>query len=143
MGITEINARDCPSGGSYGHNKYFFQVARRPLHYIPLSGCSARMSDTYNHHALFYDDEIFEFGPEGFQRRKNYHCGDVTEYTLYMDIKGYSTLSPNELERKIRDNGRFLYPSDYKVQGNNCQDFIIFCLTILDINIAEEYMKKL
>ena len=139
MGITDIQNRTCPGDGG-GHYDYFFQVATRPLH-IYGGGCSAKCNDTWRHHALFYDDEIFEFGPKGYKRRKNYNCDDRNEYTLDNEITGYSNLSPNELESKIKDNGNF-NKSDYKMIKHNCQDFVLFCLKILDSDAAKKYTEK-
>lgn len=141
MGIVNMEARNCNDFGYENYSNYFFQVARRPLN-MHCGGCSATLNDNWMHHALFFDDEIFEFGLDGYQRRKFINCDDRDEYTMDDEIKGYSTTRPIELDIIIKNNGTFK-SSDYNVINHNCHDFVLFCLKIIDTDAANKYKKKL
>ena len=137
---TEIHGRTCPGNFYTNYTIYSFQLAKRPLHF-PSAGCSAKCSEILMHHALFYEDEIFEFLPTGYQRKKKKNCYDRDEYELDESIKGYSNLSPDELDEYIIKNGDY-NNTDYKKVTHNCQHFVLFCLKKLDHNLAQKYKIK-
>ena len=82
---------------------YRYRVGIRPLSTYEKSiffgtkiGCN--MFDL-KHYCILLDDDIFEYGPDGYKRRR---CvGQHSEFDWNeKDISGTTNVSPNELEEK-------------------------------------------
>ena len=128
---------------------YRYRVGIRPLSTYEKSiffgtkiGCN--MFDL-KHYCILLDDDIFEYGPDGYKRRR---CvGQHSEFDWYeKDISGTTNVSPNELEEKIKscyqkysdfdldvDGVEHYYykgwtAKEYDGSAHNCQHFVQFCL---------------
>ena len=110
MGINDINARPYPYPGFGFDNKYEYIVGERALHnrLNDNKPCSCK-SLGFAHHCLLYGDEIFELDDKGYHRRKKYDCQDFNEYEGFPDVRGTSTISPDNLDSYIRNFGNLVY----------------------------------
>ena len=140
MGIFDTHARLYGDIEHYsGSSRYDYKVGSRNLNNSlgDQKPCSCKTSG-FSHHCLLYNDEIFELLQDGYHRRKKNDCQDFDEYEWFPDLRGTSTISPDDLDKYIRNFGNLVY----NWHSNNCQHFVNFCLKKLDPNARTVEIHK-
>ena len=144
MGIVDTHARPYPGPGFNNYSSsstYEYKVGYRNLNSSLIDKPCSCKTKGISHHCLLYNDEIFEFLQSGYHRTKKKDCRDFDEYEWFSDIQGTSNISPDNLDKYIRN----FFKLEYNLHSNNCQHFVNFCLEKLDPNakIIEKHKRKM
>lgn len=91
------------------------------------------------HFALLLDSDLFEYGPDGWQRHKDegrnpnydWEWDDCYDGTFF----GRTFVSPNDLKRKIDNDKQHTFKSkDYVVGFWDCRKFVEYCIYLIGGN---------
>ena len=110
---------------------YYFKVGVRNL----LISRNYTRTSKSNHACLLLDNDIFEYGVDTdsngkrkYSRHKNVDKSFKNQFDWdYLDKKGITQMSPDELEKEIIANGKW-ESGHYWLLFHNCHDFVQFCL---------------
>ena len=83
------------------------------------------------HVCILVDNDIFEYGDEGYFRHKN--VGKTSEYNWEdnFEITGETEVSPDKLDEKIIKSNEWL-KDKYDIITHNCHSFVKFCCDIIE-----------
>lgn len=82
----------------------------------------------YNHACLLLNEDIFEYGPQGYERHKNVGRDPSFDwFELGNILNGTTRITPDQLERAILNDGSWI-PERYVALTHNCHNFVGFCL---------------
>ena len=135
---------------------YHYEIGERVLNLPKIISNNAEKYDG-KHFCFLLDEDIFEYGKNSVIRRKN--VGKISEFEWNVrNITGYTNVSPDELEQKIKnekkeeivldaDPDQFWLDtctvdkwsrSNYDPFLHNCQNFVQFCLKAVGSNASFE-----
>jgi hypothetical protein len=94
----------------------------------PFIPFTIRRHETPSHAAFLLNTDLFEYGSDGWQRRREAKRDTKFDWEkLGSKVNGSTYTSPDDLERIIRDSKQW-DKGTYSLVCHNCHHFVKFCL---------------
>lgn len=106
--------------------KYFFNI-----------DSNVKPHEKPSHAAFLLGTDLFEYGPEGYKRRKNVGRDQSFDWDkLGNKVNGKTYVTPDELENLIKNSHE--WNGKYNILNHNCHHFVKWCLE----NVGAGYFYK-
>ena len=104
---------------------------------IKVFGFQIVPSSVFSHAGLLLEDEVFDYGPGGYNRRNKEECNNF-HFEIGGLPEGHTIVWPDDLHNMVIDDGSWTR-NNYHLLNHNCHDFVEFCLMKIGQPVKKEW----